>query len=763
MLSRFIHNLRYSLKYRIALVIFILEACMMASVLGVTLNYSLKKSQQQRVATESVTMELLSNLGRAALFTSEYDEIQTYIEQVVDDPHIETIILTNRRGSVAVSNKLELIGREIPGHTKEHGIDHDENQEHWEVKEINNSSGTLGTLAIQFSNKSLFEANREVMSLGITIALSGMILIAIIGITIGHILTRKLEVLKAVANNFSKGYLGTRTGFSGKDEVSIVGHTFDEMAKKVADQMNELFKSREKLEQRVKERTEELANARDEAIQATKSKSAFLANMSHEIRTPLTAIIGFSESLQENNLKQKEREEYLGIINHSGKHLLQIINDILDLSKVEADKLTIEKLKVNLIEVLSDVESLVRLVADEKGLTISINYKSDIPETITTDPVRLKQILINLCNNAVKFTHKGSVVIEVEYLPMFDEISCTVSDTGIGMTKEQINKLFQAFGQADSSTTRKYGGTGLGLHLSKQLAQKLGGDITVSSIEGEGSCFTLNLPTGKISQDNLINGDTYVASHRKQPPTQNYNFNNKRILLAEDNEHNQRYISTLLKTTDVKIDIASDGSEAVKMATEADFDLILMDMQMPKMNGIEATTMLRNKKFNKPIIALTANYSSSDIESYLSAGCDAHIAKPIDRSLFFNTISLYLPNCNLPDKDINKDNIAAITTRDEFNNEIATAINMFIQRLPGTFTAICEQYEARNIKKLEELIHDLKGTSGNFGYNRLFNISQRMETVIKDNKLDEFQELIQQAEIEVQSIISNPGKSSMIF
>lgn len=731
---------------------------MMTSVLSVTLNYSMKKSQQQRASTEKVMINLLSDLSRIALLTAEYGELQAYIEQIVDDPYIETVLLADRKNNIAVTSKLDQIGMKLSDYNAKHGQQLE--SQHWQTKLIVNPSGSIGTLAIKFSNKSLYEANREVMNLGISIALIGMILIAIIGILIGHILTRRLEVLKSVARNFSIGDLETRTGFNGNDEVSIVGHTFDDMAEQVAEQMNELYKARELLEHRVKERTEELASARDEAVQATRSKSAFLANMSHEIRTPLTAIIGFTESLQEDELSAMERGEYLNIINHSGKHLLQIINDILDLSKIEAEKLTVEQVRINPSEIIFDVGSLVHMLAEDKGLSINIEYITPVPELIISDPLRLKQILINLCNNAVKFTQQGGISIQIDSDVKKELITFKVVDTGIGLSEEQINNLFQAFSQADSSTTRKYGGTGLGLHLSKQLANKLGGDITVKSSLNIGSCFSLSIPTGTLANVKMIDSSSGTRRAPSNRPSYiNKSYTDSRVLLAEDNEDNQRYISTLLKSTGAQFEIAQNGQEAVQMAQQGNFDLILMDIQMPVMNGLDATKKLIKDSFAKPIIALTANYSSADIAIYQQAGCTAHLAKPIERKLFFETISHYLS----PTESIIKKVDDISNEPDNFDKEIAEAIQMFINRLPACFMEICDGYESRDAKKLKELLHGLKGTSGNFGYDDLFAILQQMEILLNDNKLNEIGDLLKDAENIVQSVILHPEKSSMEF
>ena len=388
-----------------------------------------------------------------------------------------------------------------------------------------------------------------------------------------------------------------------------------------------------------------LQNNNEELLRATKAKSAFLANMSHEIRTPLTAIIGFAESLLEPDVCEQERNSSINTIIRNGNHLKKIINDILDLSKIEADKLEIEIDNTSPFEVLQDVAALIDLQAKEKGLEFELNYQFPIPLNIQTDALRLKQVLINLGNNAVKFTSQGKIAIEVSYKIDINTIYFCVSDTGIGLKEDQKHKIFEEFTQADSSITRKFGGTGLGLALSKRLCTMLGGDISIESSFGQGSRFTASISAGQLDEVQFAYAppDLFAADAQQQR-----NFNPERItgniLLAEDTVDNQRLIQILLDKTQAKLDIAQNGKQAVAMALDNDYDVVLMDMMMPVMSGVEATTNLRRRGYTKPIVAITANTVKHDLELYKNIGCNSVIAKPIDQQLLIRTLATYMTN-----------------------------------------------------------------------------------------------------------------------
>ena len=464
---------------------------------------------------------------------------------------------------------------------------------------------------------------------------------------------------------------------------------------------------------------------------ANVAKSAFLANMSHEIRTPLTAIIGFSESLLDASQSMTERVDSINTVIRSGKHLLQIINDILDISKVEAEKLEVEHLQVSPFEILNDVQSLISLVAQEKGLDFNIEYDFPLPATIITDPVRLKQIIINLCSNAIKFTAKGGVCIKV-FCDLDTEIfHLEVIDSGIGLTGEQISRIFDPFTQADSSTTRQYGGTGLGLHLSKKLAEKLGGDITVESTPGEGSCFKVSIASGPVDKANLCFSVPKLQAPDVQPILGRDGVTLKgRVLLTEDNIDNQRLISMYLKKLGADVTIANNGQEAIDIVRDNEFDLILMDMQMPVMNGIDATIFLRNQGYSKPVIALTANAMKEDVDACYKAGCDNFIQKPVIQHQFMKVISDYLQPATVTDEQTSP--IVSSLLAEE--PDMIDLVERFVARLPVFIEKINLNYEKKDWDELRRNIHELKGTSGNFGFDELYKLVQNIEfELIKEN------------------------------
>ena len=397
---------------------------------------------------------------------------------------------------------------------------------------------------------------------------------------------------------------------------------------------------------------EALEDLSEAAKTANQAKSEFLANMSHEIRTPMTAILGYSDVLL-GNLEVEENVSAATIIKRNGEYLLELINDILDLSKIEAGKLDIEHVACSPADVVGSVASLMRMRAELKGLPLQIEYVGGIPQTIVCDPTRLRQILINLVGNAIKFTETGSVRLVTRLVQGTARPPClefNVIDTGIGMTPEQASKLFQPFTQADSSTTRKFGGTGLGLTISKRLAEVLGGDITISSSPGKGSTFSVTVETGPLEGVPMLQNVVEAAAEKSPQakasaaPALKLNC---RILLAEDGFDNQRLITFVLKKSGAEVTLAENGLIAHDKALAAleagePFDVILMDMQMPVMDGYTATQKLRDADYTRPIVALTANAMAGDDEKCLQAGCDGYATKPIDREKLFTTIAGFL-------------------------------------------------------------------------------------------------------------------------
>ncbi len=413
---------------------------------------------------------------------------------------------------------------------------------------------------------------------------------------------------------------------------------------------------RKNTEQQLRGHTEALESANNAlkksnkaAEAATQAKSEFLANMSHEIRTPMTAILGFADILMENP-EEEDRLSATTTIKQNGEHLLGLINDILDLSKIEAGKLEVEKIGCSPAKVVADVMSLMKVRSKAKNLPLEMEYVGHIPESIHCDPTRLRQILINLFGNAIKFTEVGSVRLAVRLVRPEDEPSLLqfdVIDTGIGMTEEQASRLFQPFAQADSSTNRKFGGTGLGLAISRRLAEMLGGDIAITSSPGAGSTFSLTVETGSLDGVRMLDKPEEAVVEAKEETSAPVQVElDCRMLLAEDGPDNQRLISHILKKAGAEVELAEDGQAACEKALAAraegkPYDVILMDIQMPVMDGYEATRDLRQHGYTGPIIALTANAMLGDDKRCLEAGCDDYLTKPIDRSVFLPLIAKY--------------------------------------------------------------------------------------------------------------------------
>ena len=392
------------------------------------------------------------------------------------------------------------------------------------------------------------------------------------------------------------------------------------------------------LAERLRRQRRELKALSVEAQRANAAKSQFLANVSHEIRTPMTAILGYADLLHGEISSPELLEESITTIRRNGRHLLALINDILDLSRLEAERIELESVRVDLVALLAEVRDLLHPTAAKKEIDFQLRAEGPIPRFIESDPTRLRQVLVNLVGNAIKFTENGSVEVCVCFE---DESSLMIEvvDTGCGMSGEQLSRVFEPFVQADASTTRKYGGTGLGLAISKRLAAALGGSLTATSEPEVGSTFRVELPLGNVVEQRLISPERidWCAKGIAANSGPLRSLSGLTLLLAEDGEDNIRLIVHLLEKAGAVVEVAENGQlaldavEARDAVGEPPYSVILMDMQMPVLDGYETTSTLREKGYAAPIVALTANAMASDREKCLAAGCDEFATKPIER------------------------------------------------------------------------------------------------------------------------------------
>ncbi len=407
----------------------------------------------------------------------------------------------------------------------------------------------------------------------------------------------------------------------------------------------------ERLSEQLEQSNVELEAARQAADAANHAKSAFLANMSHEIRTPLTAILGYTELLRDQETSQlsaEQRAQAMETIFNAGQHLLTLINDVLDLAKIEANRLTIELVDTPLLGILGEVDSLMRPTATGKGVAFEVRFKRPVPTLISGDPTRLRQILLNLLGNAVKFTEAGSVTLIVDYEPSSPLLTIDVEDTGPGISPEQADKLFTAFSQADASVARRHGGTGLGLVIVRRLAELMHGSVELVRTEpGKGSCFRLTLPLEQLPDAVMAERLDAISGEPKRSTATEWIPLTGRILLAEDGADNQRLIAFVLRKAGATVAVADNGRLAFDMLMNARergdaHDLLLTDMQMPEMDGYALARRLRKQGVSIPIIALTAHAMAEDKQRCLDAGCDDYASKPIDRVELLTKCAVWL-------------------------------------------------------------------------------------------------------------------------
>ena len=639
------------------------------------------------------------------------------------------------------------------------------------TRPIRHGADMLGTMVVRYDLSEAYARLRERILLAVAAAFVGVLLAAVLATRLRKILARPVDALTGAAQRIaeSRDY-SHRAERYDTDELARLTDVFNGMLGQIQQKDHDLRRVNEELEQRVTERTQDLKAALDAAEEANRAKSEFLANMSHELRTPLNGILGFSDLLlkgaEEGNLE--ERNEWLTVIHKSGDHLLTLVNDILDLSKIDAGHLEPEIISVSCQRLVGDTVSILRPKALEKHIQLHLVFMTPIPQTIQTDPTRLRQVLVNLVGNAIKFTDRGHVKIAVSFVQEHGagRIRFDIEDTGIGMSPEQMSGIFDPFVQADTSVTRKYGGTGLGLAICQKIVQALDGEITVRSRPGTGSVFSIEFNTGSMSDVQMIEcpgTEAMAACGRRSDDPDGPTRLHHRILVVDDGDTNRKLISLVLHRAGADVVEAEHGQQALDVAGTDRFDLILMDMQMPVMDGYAATRALRDQGETCPVIALTAHAMKGDEQRCLDARCTGYLTKPIDPDKLVHAVAAALTGdcATVPVQETSPrgggDELEPlISTLPMDDADFREIVEEFVERLKQKLAEMEAACAAEARDELAGLAHWLKGAGGTAGFALLTESGRELEAVVRNEPLAEVERQLAGIRQLVDRIVTQP-------
>jgi signal transduction histidine kinase/HPt (histidine-containing phosphotransfer) domain-containing protein len=589
----------------------------------------------------------------------------------------------------------------------------------------------IGFVRTSISTSNIDERQAEMRGI-ILLGTTGAVIVALIfGYFLARRITNPVSAMTTSIKHLSTAESLVEIPVAGPVELQYLAAAFNQMSRRLSARFTELAQSR---------RAAEAAN---------RAKSEFLANMSHEIRTPMTAIIGHSELLLDRDQSSSERLNSANNIRRNGEHLLSIINDILDFSKIEADRMEVQRVPCSPCVIMSQVTSLMRVRAVEKGISLDIRSKGPMPEFIESDPQRLRQILINLVGNAIKFTETGGVEVIASLettnptSPAAPRFVFEVSDSGVGMSTTQIQRLFEPFAQVDASAARRFGGTGLGLAICRRLVEMLGGEIRVHSELGKGSRFSVLINPGNLQAVRMLKDcREAVPEDSSETPQKKPSLRlTGRILLADDGIDNRELLSFYLRRAGADVTLAVNGKEASEIALASHlagtpFDLILMDMQMPELDGFGATARLRSKGYTGAIVALTAHAMESHRQACLKAGCTDYLSKPIASAVLIAKAAEFMqpqPPLPSPTTPTTTSNPTELLRSDLIDPEVRPLLDNFIKTLPTQAAALRAHLEAERYKELKETVHQLKGAGGTFGLMPITEHAKRIQESLEQN------------------------------